>query len=283
MLLSALLFLASVISLASNGLNLGLDFTGGMQIKVTYPHAADLNRIRTQLIQAGIHEAQVKTYGATYVVMITVTTQDQHGMRDKIAQTLVDGHIDQISFIGPKVGKELATKGALAMLVSMLLVLIYIALRFEYRLALSAILALIHDPILILGIFSGFHIEFDLITLAAILTVIGYSLNDSIVVFDRVRENFRKLRQGTVLEVMDLSINQTLSRTIMTSGLTLLAVLSLLLFGGPSLFGFALALAIGIIIGTYSSIYIAGSLAVLMGLQRQDFLPKPKTPLDDSP
>lgn len=284
--LSGLLFLMSITVLLVNGLNFGPDFTGGLQIEVAYSHAADLNQVRTQLKAADFVEAQVKTYGATTAVMITLPIKQTYGQKlilDRVAKALVDGKIQQTSFIGPQVGKELATKGALAMVVSMLLILIYIAVRFEYHLALSAIIALIHDPILILGIFSYYHIEFDLIALAAVLTVIGYSLNDTIVVFDRVRENFRKLRQGTPLEIMNISINQTLSRTIMTSGLTLLAVLSLLIFGGPTLFGFSLALAIGIVVGTYSSIYIAGTLAVALGLERVDFLPKAKTELDDKP
>ena len=196
-------------------------------------------------------------------------------------QALPGAQIQRFNVVGAEVGKELFTKGALALFVSLLAILIYISMRFEYRFAISAILALIHDPVLILGMFSLFHIQFDLIAFAAVLTVIGYSLNDTIVVFDRVRENFRKVRKGTPLEIMNLSINQTLSRTIMTSGLTLLAVISLLIYGGPVLYGFSLALLIGILIGTYSSIYVAGALAVAFGLQRADFLPKQKAALQD--
>ncbi len=169
------------------------------------------------------------------------------------------------------------------MFVALLLTLIYISFRFEYRFAISGILALIHDPVLILGVFSFFHIQFDLISLVALLTVIGYSLNDTIVVFDRVRENFRKVRKGSSIDIMNLSINQTLSRTIMTSGLTMLAVLALLIYGGPVLFSFSLALLIGIIVGTYSSIYIAGALAIAFGLDRSNFLPKKREAIDDLP
>jgi preprotein translocase subunit SecF len=283
---SCLLFLISIIALATKGLNFGLDFTGGLQIEVRYEQAADLNKIRSQLMTAGFHEQQVKTYGASSDVMITLPLKDdsqQQKVREQVSQVLTGGQIQQMSFIGPQVGQELASKGALAMIISMILILIYIAWRFEYRLAISAVIALIHDPMIILGVFSLFQIEFDLISLAAVLTVIGYSLNDTIVVFDRVRENFRKMREGAPLEIMDSSINQTLSRTIMTSGLTLLAVISLLIFGGPTLFGFALALLIGIVVGTYSSIYIAGALAVMMGLSRADFLTKPKAPEDERP
>ncbi len=283
---SAILFIASIASLSINGLNLGLDFTGGMQIEVLYPQPGNLDQIRQQLNQAGFLKQEVKTFGSSRDVMITLPVKQesqQTAVSDKVTQALVGAKIQSVSFVGPQVGKELAYKGALAMIIAFIAILIYIAFRFEYRFGLSAILALIHDPLLILGIFSLFHIEFDLISMAAVLTVIGYSLNDTIVVFDRVRENFRKVRKGTPAEIMDLSINQTLSRTIMTSGLTLLAVIALLVYGGPTLFGFSLALLIGIIIGTYSSIYIAGALALQMGLQRSNFIPKPKTDLDARP
>jgi preprotein translocase subunit SecF len=169
------------------------------------------------------------------------------------------------------------------MLISLIATMAYIAIRFEYRFAISAIISLIHDPVLILGVFAFFHIEFNLIGLAALLTILGYSLNDTIVVYDRVRENFRKLRKASPLEVMNLSVNQTLSRTIMTSGLTLLVVLALLIFGGETLLGFSVALIIGIVIGTYSSIYIAGSLALWMGLDKKALIPAPKKALDDRP
>jgi preprotein translocase subunit SecF len=290
--ISALLLLGSCLTLAINGLHLGLDFTGGVQVEANYPVPADLNKIRRELSQAGFNESEVKTYGSVRDVLITLptpkssantinNTDQQTQLQDKIAQALPGAQIQQFSVVGAEVGKELFTKGSLALFVSLLAILIYISFRFEYRFAISAILALIHDPVLILGMFSLFHIQFDLIAFAAVLTVIGYSLNDTIVVFDRVRENFRKVRKGTPLEIMNLSINQTLSRTIMTSGLTLLAVIALLIYGGPVLFGFSLALLIGIIIGTYSSIYVAGALAIAFGLQRADFLPKQKAALQD--
>tara|TARA_R110000868_G_scaffold362686_1_gene624862 strand:+ start:4546 stop:5463 length:918 start_codon:yes stop_codon:yes gene_type:complete len=283
---SAVLFIASITSLCVNGLNFGLDFTGGMQIEVSYQQEANLPQIRDELTKIGYAEKEVKSFGSVHDVMITLPVKDQKqqtAVRTKVLQALPNAKLEQVSFIGPQVGKELANKGALAMIIAFLVTLIYVAMRFEYRFALSAILALIHDPILILGIFSFFHIEFDLVSLAAVLTVIGYSINDTIVVFDRVRENFRKVRRGSPKDIMDLSINQTLSRTVITSGLTLLAVIALLVYGGPSLFGFSLALFIGILIGTYSSIYVAGALAVAMGLKRADFLPKPKTELDARP
>jgi preprotein translocase subunit SecF len=191
--------------------------------------------------------------------------------------------VQQINYIGPQVGSELATKGIIAVIVAVLATMVYIAVRFEYRLAVSSAIALIHDPMLILGVFAWFGIEFDLKALAAVLAVIGYSLNDTIVVFDRVRENFMKIRRTEPIDIMNLSINQTLSRTIMTSFLTLSVVLALLFLGGESLRGFSLALSIGIIIGTYSSIYVAGSLAIWLGLSKSDFLPKPKADLSLEP
>lgn len=184
--------------------------------------------------------------------------------------------------ISVQVGRELATQGALAVFIALLGIMIYIALRFEYRFAVGAAIALIHDPIVILGIFSLFGIEFNLTALAAILAVIGYSLNDTIVIFDRIRENFRKLRKGSAVEVVNLSINQTLSRTIMTSATTLLVVLSLCVFGGTMIHSFALALVIGIVVGTYSSIYVAGTIAVALGLDRRNFLPTVKS-VDERP
>lgn len=288
--ISAILVIGSFIIIGINGLNLGLDFTGGVQIEVKYTQAADLAIIRGQLTRAGFSENNVKYFGPATDVLITLpplpsgaSQAIQSQLRDNVLAALPGARFQQFSVIGAQVGNELFTKGALALFVSLLGTLIYIAFRFEWRFGVSSVLALIHDPILILGMFALFHIQFDLISLAAVLTVIGYSLNDTIVVFDRVRENFRKVRRGTPLEIMDLSINQTLSRTIMTSALTLLAVIALLIYGGPVLFSFSLALLIGIIVGTYSSIYVAGTLAIAFGLKRADFLPKKQEAVDDLP
>ena len=287
---SAILIIGSFVSLSINGLNLGLDFTGGVQLELKYAQPADLSVIRSQLATAGFTESQVKNYGSAQDVLITLpplanetdqTIQSQ--LQDKVLAALPGAQFQSFDVIGSDVGKELFTKGALAFLVSMIGILIYVAFRFEWRFGVSAVISLIHDPVLIIGMFSLFHLQFDLISLAAVLTVLGYSLNDTIVVFDRVRENFRKVRKGEPLEIMNLSINQTLSRTIMTSGLILLAVLALLLYGGPVLFGFSIALLIGIVVGTYSSIYIAGALALAFGLKRSDFLPKKKEAVDDLP
>lgn len=282
---SVIIFVASIVALIANGLTWGLDFTGGTQIEVSYPSAVDLAKIRENLSHAGFKEAQVVSYGTSKDVLISIAPHqgaDQKISVDKLMLALPEATKKRVEYIGPQVGQELATKGALAIVVSLLATMIYIALRFEYRLAFSSAVALIHDPILILGIFAFFHIEFDLKALAGLLAVIGYSLNDTIVVFDRVRENFVKLRRASPLEIMNISINQTLSRTIMTSVLTLFVVLALFFYGGETIHGFSLALIIGIVIGTYSSIYVAGALAVVMGLDKKDFLPTVRQ-VDDTP
>ncbi len=285
-LLSILLFVVSIGALAVNGLQWGLDFRGGTQIEVTYDHPANIAQMRQSLNKVGFSDLQVVSYGTSSDVLITIAPRanlDQTQLVDKVMKVLPGATKQRSEFIGPQVGKELATKGALAIVVSMLATMIYIALRFEYRFAVSAAAALIHDPLLILGIFALFHVQFDLKALAALLAVIGYSLNDTIVVFDRVRENFRKVRKATSVEIMNLSINQTLSRTVMTSALTLVVVVSLFLYGGETIHGFSLALMIGIVIGTYSSIYVAGALAVAMGLNRADLLPRQRTEADETP
>lgn len=285
-LMSILIFAISIGALVVNGLKWGLDFTGGTQIEVSYKNAADLNTIRDDLYNIGFKEAQVVSYGTSKDVLISIAPRsdiDQMMLVDKLMKALPGATKQRVDFVGPQVGKELATKGILAIVVSLLATMIYIAMRFEYRLAFSSAVALVHDPILILGVFALFGIEFDLKALAGLLAVIGYSLNDTIVVFDRVRENFIKIRRSTPIEIMNTSINQTLSRTIMTSVLTLFVVVALFVYGGETIHGFALALILGIVVGTYSSIYIAGALAVVMGLDRKDFLPSQRKEIDDRP
>ena len=283
--ISAVIFICSVLSLCVYGLNLGSDFTGGTQAEISFTQSTNANQIRKQLVDAGFTQATVQAYAQSagsqsqnrYSVRIglhkSLTTEQ---LKAKLLQAVPGSHMDSLEYIGPAVGKQLMTNGILAVVLAFVGTMIYIALRFEYRFALSAALALVHDPVLILGIFSFFHIEFNMIALTGLLTVIGYSLNDTIVVYDRVRENFRKIRKGTPLEIMDLSINQTLSRTIMTSGLTLVVVVSLFLFGGQSVHEFSLAMIIGIVVGTYSSIYVAGSLAIAFGLTRANLIPTQK-------
>ncbi len=288
--LSIVLFILSLTSLFIYGLNWGLDFTGGTQIQMSFPEAADLNQIRDQLQNGGFKEAVVISYGTSKDVLVTLVPKEAvtgNAEKDQVISTvkkiLPNANIQQVDYIGSQVGQELATKGALAIVIALLGTMIYIGLRFEFRFAVGSTVALIHDPIIILGVFSFFHLEFNLIALAAVLTVIGFSLNDTIVIFDRIRENFRKLRKATPVEVINQSINQTLSRTIMTSVLTLIVVLALFFLGGSMLHGFSLALIIGIVVGTYSSIYVAGSLSLALGLTRQHLLPVPKEVLDDRP
>jgi len=283
---SVLIFIVSITALAVNGLKWGLDFTGGTQIEVSYTKAADLQSIREELNKIGFKEAQVVSYGTSKDVLISIAPRDdveQSRLVEQVLKVLPGATKQRVDFVGPQVGQELATKGALAILVSLLATMIYIAMRFEYRLAVSSAVALIHDPVLILGVFAFFGIEFDLKALAGLLAVIGYSLNDTIVVFDRVRENFVKIRRTSAVDIMNISINQTLSRTIMTSVLTLFVVVALFVYGGETIHGFSLALMIGIIIGTYSSIYVAGALAVSMGLDRKDFIPNQRKELDERP
>ncbi|MDX2165224.1 MAG: protein translocase subunit SecF [Gammaproteobacteria bacterium] len=285
-LLSIILFSCALLSLFTKGLNWGLDFTGGTQIQISYPQPANLIQVRQQLNQAGFQEAIVQSYGTSKQALISIAPHanlTQQQIKSTLTSALTGATIERMEYVGPQVGKEMETKGFLAILVALLGTMIYIAIRFEYRFAIGSAVALIHDPVLILGLFSFFHWEFNLTVLAAVLAVIGYSLNDTIVIFDRIRENFRKIRKGTPIEVVNLSINQTLSRTIMTSATTLVVVLALFIYGGSMIHGFALAMMIGIIVGTYSSIYVAGALSVALGLDREDLLPTPKEVMDDRP
>lgn len=294
---SCLLVVASIVSIAVKGINWGLDFTGGYQIQVTYPATPDLTLVKKQLAQAGITEAEVVTFGASNQIMIRtapkeamqkqVFSDQTETLQQKLKATIqkalgAHAQIVSVSYTGPEVGAALAQKGMLAMLIAVLATMLYIALRFEMRFAVSAAVALAHDPIVIMGIFSFFQLRFDLTALAAVLAIIGYSLNDTVVIYDRVRENFRKFRKASVVEVVNRAVNDTLSRTIMTSGLTLLVVVVLYFFGGPSIHNFSLALIIGVVVGTYSSIYVAGALAVKMGLNRQSFVPNKKL-IEDTP
>lgn len=286
MIFSAILFTLSLLSLFINGLNYGLDFTGGMQFQLSYAAPIDSNQVRQQLNQAGFEDATVQAYGSSKDVLVKLKTHPeltQQALTDKVMQALTGAKLQRAEFIGAQIGKTLVTNGVLAIIIALLGTMIYIALRFEYRFALSAAISLIHDPILILGIFSFLHLDFDLVSLAALLTVIGYSLNDTIVVYDRVRENFRKVRKAVPEEILNLSVNQTLSRTIMTSGLTFSVILALLIFGGQMLRGFSIAMMIGIVIGTYSSIYIAGALAIAFGLKKTHLIPSDKQLIDNRP
>jgi preprotein translocase subunit SecF len=277
---SVVLLLISIISLVSFKLNVGIDFTGGSIIEVGYQQAVELEPIRQALDAEGFGDAIVQHFGSAQEVLIRLVPEagkDKAEISSQIIgllQAASDTPIDvrRVDFVGPQVGEELTEDGGLAVLYALIAILIYVAFRFEYRFSLGAVAALVHDVIITLGIFSVLQLDFDLSVLAAILAVIGYSLNDTIVVFDRVRENFRKIRKRTSIEIVNTSINQTISRTLMTSFTTLLVLLSLFFLGGEAIHAFALALIIGVVVGTYSSIYVATTSALALGISRSDLL-----------
>lgn len=277
---SIVLIVISIASLAIRGLQFGLDFTGGTLLEVAYPTAVELKPIRDQLHNNGFDDAIVQHFGAANEVLVRVAPKEGVSNADISTQLFdllrtQDSSVEnrRVEFVGPQVGEELTETGGIAMLAALVCILVYVALRFEYRFALGSVAALAHDVIVVLGLFSLFGIEFDLTVLAAILAVIGYSLNDTIVVFDRIRENFRKIRKGDAIAVIDASLNQTLSRTIITSLTTILVLMALFLFGGKLIHGFATALLAGVIIGTYSSVYVASSVLVSMGISKDDLAP----------
>jgi preprotein translocase subunit SecF len=290
--MSVVVLLAVITSLAVRHLNLGVDFTGGVTVQVSYPAPADLGAVRNALTAGGYAGAVAQNFGTPEEVLIRLKLEQGVSGKDTGAKVLAalqqadpKVKLQQVNFVGPQVGQDLATKGAIAFSVTLLGILLYIVMRFEWRLALGAVAATLHDVVFTVGFFSLFQLEFDLNVLAAVLAVMGYSVNDTVVVFDRIREDFRKMRKGTPIEIMNTAINETLSRTIMTSGVTLLVVVALLILGGPVLHGFSLALFIGIIVGTYSSIYIASATALLLGISKSDLVPQRKEgqPVDDLP
>jgi len=280
LILSGALMLLSLISLFTLKLNVGIDFTGGSIIEVGYQQAVELEPIRNALENEGFGDAIVQHFGSASEVLIRLvpdTDKDKAELSSEIIallQAVNDSEIDvrRVDFVGPQVGEELTEDGGLAVLYALIAILIYVAFRFEYRFSLGAVAALVHDVLITLGIFSVLQLDFDLSVLAAILAVIGYSLNDTIVVFDRVRENFRKIRKRTSLEIVNTSINQTISRTLMTSFTTLLVLLSLFFLGGEAIHAFSMALIIGVLVGTYSSIYVATTTALALGISRSDML-----------
>lgn len=289
---SAILILISLASLVIKGLNPGIDFTGGYLIELGYERDADIQPVRDVLEKNNFKDAQVQHFGTAKDVLIRIAPREgvnKASLSDNIV-SLLKAETDQeitlrrVEFVGPQVGNELRDQGGLAMLVALFGILVYVSFRFEFKSALGSIFALIHDVIITTGAFSLTQIEFDLTVLAAILAVIGYSLNDTVVVLDRIRENFRELRKGDSAEILNLSINQTLSRTLMTSFTTILVLLSLFFLGGEIIHGFAFALLVGIGIGTYSSIYVASSALLTMGIKKQDFLVATKEEVvDDRP
>ena len=288
MVLSGVLLVLSIGSLLFQGLNLGVDFEGGTLIEVGYPAPVELNEIRGQLEASGFDRAVVQHFGSAQDVLVRIKPDErpQSELSNQVLEALRGGgelELRRVEYVGPQVGEELRDDGGLAMLYALGLILIYVALRFEYRFSFGAVVALVHDVIVTIGFFSLTQIEFDLTVLAAILAVIGYSLNDTIVVFDRIRENFRQLRRHSSTEVLNVSINQTLSRTLMTSLTTLLVLFALFFFGGEVIHAFSIALIVGVIIGTYSSIYVAGSSLLVLGVSGRDLDVTPSAEADDRP
>lgn len=286
--LTMLLTVASLASLAVKGLNFGLDFTGGTLVELTYESPVPLDQIREQLTEGGFEGALVQSFGATTDVLIRMPGDDPL-LGERIAESL-RGHgvggdiiVKRAEFVGPSVGEELRDQGGLGMLLALGGILIYVAFRFQWKFGFGAVLSLFHDVIVVLGVFSFFEISFDLTVLAAVLAVIGYSLNDTIVIFDRIRENFRLLRRADLIENINISTTQTLLRTLATSISTLLAVAALMFFGGENLWGFSLALMIGVGAGTYSSIYIASIFLIWLKLTRDDLIPPVVEEVDERP
>ncbi len=276
---SVVLFVLAIGFLAVRGLNVSVEFTGGTVMEVAYPAAADLQTIRSTVGELGYEDAQVQNFGTSRDVLIRLplregSTTAQVSEQVMTALQRVDPTVERrrVEFVGPQVGQELAEDGALALLFVIIGIVAYLSVRFEWKFAVSAIIANLHDVVIILGCFAAFQWEFSLPVLAAVLAVLGYSVNESVVIFDRVRENFRKMRTASTVEVIDNAITRTMSRTIITHGSTQIFVLSMLIFGGPTLFYFALALTIGIMFGIYSSIFVGAAIAMWLGIKREDMV-----------
>ena len=279
---SLALFVISIVSLSFRGLSLGLDFSGGTLVEVTYEDSVNLEEVRGMLTNNGFDDYQVVNFGSDRDVLIKIADQPGNSQLGDEVFALVqandpDTELKRVEFVGPQIGSELRDQGGLGMLVALAMILLYVAFRFQYKFALGAVTALAHDVIIILGLFSLFAWDFDLTVMAALLAVIGYSLNDTIVVSDRIRENFRSQRGIESIEVVDLSINQMLARTLITSLTTLLVLLALYFLGGELIRGFALALIIGVIIGTYSSIYVVANMLIMFAINQEDMaIPEPE-------
>lgn len=280
---SALLMVGALVLLAVRGLNFGIDFTGGTLIELGYEQDVALDTVREQLAAAGFGDATVQKFGTPRDVLVRIAPRPDRSsaqLSNEVLAALPGAQMRRVEFVGPQVGEELTEQGGLAMVYALIGILIYVAVRFEMRFAVGAVAALVHDTVIVIGALSLTQLNFDLTALAAILAVIGYSLNDTIVVFDRIRENFRKIRKGSPAEVINRSVNDTLSRTVMTGLTTLLVLVALFAFGGEVLQPFSFALITGILVGTYSSIYIASAIALALGVSRADLLPVPKEGAD---
>ncbi|AXV66503.1 MULTISPECIES: protein translocase subunit SecF [Pseudoalteromonas] len=282
MTLSTLLILASFVSFFTKGLNFGLDFTGGTAVEVGFAQPADLKKVREAITASGFEDFSVQLFGSSKEILVRLAPQGDGVKAEVIGNQIIDAlkqtdssvEMRRIEFVGPSVGEDLKEQGGLAMLTALICILIYVAFRFEWRFAVGAVSALLHDVIITLGLFSILDLEFDLTILAAILAVIGYSLNDTIVVSDRIRENFRKVRIDDTIEIIDISLTQTLNRTLVTSITTILVLIALFVWGGQTIHGFATALLFGVFIGTYSSVYVASAVAIAMGVSKEDLIPE---------
>ncbi|NOQ68895.1 MAG: protein translocase subunit SecF [Gammaproteobacteria bacterium] len=292
MVFSLLLMIVSIGSIAIKGLNLGIDFTGGYLIEAGYQSDVNLDKVRTALADADFKDAQVQNFGSSKDIIVRIAPREDINkatIGDNVLNVLTstseqEVNMRRVEFVGPQVGDELRDDGGIALLVALGGILIYISLRFQLKSAVGAILALIHDVVITVGVFSILQLEFDLTVLASVLAVIGYSLNDTVVVLDRIRETFRNIRKTSAEDILNISINQTLARTLVTSLTTLLVLFALFFFGGEIIHGFATALIIGVIVGTYSSIYIASSTLLVMNIHKQDFLVIAKEEfVDDAP
>lgn len=290
--LSAILIVVSLASIATRGLNFGIDFTGGVLLEVGYPQSADLDRIRTLMADAGFDDVQVQRFGADTDVLLRLPPQedgDPNAIRVALQETLEADEpsveLRRVEFVGPQVGEELTEQGGLAMIFALLMIFAYVMFRFQWKFAAGSVAALVHDVIITVGFFSLFQIDFDLSVVAAVLAVIGYSLNDTVVAFDRIRENFLQLRGSSAEESMNTSINEMLARTLTTSLTTMLVLIALFFLGGEAVAPFSIALIIGIVVGTYSSIYIASTTALILEVSAQDLLPPEDDPdlVDDLP
>lgn len=284
--LSAVLLIASIGSLAVNGLQFGLDFTGGLQVEAEFTQRADLESIRKNLGDSGFEDATIVYFGAETEVMVRMQQDLTSGVEQDVLAALkstTDGDviIKRIEFVGPQVGDELRDQGGIGMLFALAVVMVYVALRFQFKFSVASVAALGHDVLIVLGFFSIFKLDFDLTVLAAVLAVIGYSLNDTIVVFDRIRENFRKIRKVDAIEVVNISLTQTLGRTLVTSLTTLLVLLALFFVGGELIHAFSIALMIGVFVGTYSSVYVAANILLLMKVTKEDLMEPVKEGLEE--
>ncbi|MFJ7885245.1 protein translocase subunit SecF [Pseudomonas sp. NPDC096917] len=287
---TVVLTVLALFSMFHKGMNYGLDFTGGTLIELTYEKPADLTKVREELVTAGFHDAVVQSFGATTDLLVRMPGDDPL-LGNKVAAALGQADtanpavIKRVEFVGPQVGEELRDQGGLGMLMALGGIMLYLAFRFQWKFAVGAIVSLVHDVVVTMGVLSFFQITFDLTVLAAVLAIIGYSLNDTIVVFDRVRENFRVLRKATLIENINISTTQTLLRTMATSISTLLAIAALLIFGGDNLWGFSVALFVGVLAGTYSSIYIANVVLIWLKLSAEDLIPPAASEkeIDDRP